>query len=195
MDERAADSTVTGRDDPPTVTVPTTADGLATALTYAGARTTETGPARSHPDCRPHPPLVAFGEESVPEGLVASRPETEAALTLPADRATMFVAAPLAYYLGARVEVEDGATPTLDLPGWSHAFEPLPAFQHEVAGLLCDTFFLDGVVRERPDEGVDCREDLVVDAGCCPYALTEATPGERVARYLDCDRDRCSGDA
>lgn len=181
---------MTRRSDPPTVTVPATADGLATALTYAGARTTETGPARSHPDCRPHPPLVAFGEESVPDGLVANRPETEATLTLPADRATMFVAAPLAYYLGARVEVVEGTPPTLDLPDRSHEFDPLPAFQHEVASLLCDTFFLDGVVRERPGEGADCREDLVVDAGCCPYALTEATPGERVARYLDCDRDR-----
>ncbi|MFD1515196.1 hypothetical protein [Halomarina rubra] len=150
---------------------------------------TETGPERSHPDRRPRPPLVAYGEWAIPDSLVATRPETEVTFELPPDRATLFVAAPLAYYLGARVELGEGAVPRLSLPGEEHTFSPLPTFQHEVADLLRDVFFLDVLVREADAEGVDCRADLVSAVGGCPYALTDASPGERVARLLDCDRE------
>ncbi|MWG36736.1 hypothetical protein [Halomarina oriensis] len=189
MSERAGDASPTGPDTLPALTVPATVDGLATALTYSGAGIAVTGPDRSHPDCRPHPPLVEFGEVSIPDEVSTSRPETDVTARLPADRATLFVAAPLVYYLGAHVELHDGP-PTLVLPDREHEFSPLPAFQHEVATLLGDTFFLDGLVRELPSEADACLEDLLPSTGGCPYALASATPGERVAQYLDCDRGR-----
>ena len=194
MSERAVDGKLTGWDVPPTLTVPATTRGLATALTFAGAGIVDTGPARSHPDRRPHPPLLEFGERSIPDRVVDVRPETGATFRLPDDRAALFVAAPLAYYLGARVEIHDGDRPTLSLPGRNHEFSTLPAFQHEVADLLRDAFFLDGLVRELPDERRECEEDLVAGVGGCPYALTSATPGARVEAYLGYDRERVAAD-
>ena len=194
MSERAVDAPLTGWDALPTLTVPATTRGLATALTFSGAGIRETGPGRSHPDYRPHPPLLEFGERSIPDTVLDARPETAVTFRLPDDRATLFVAAPLAYYLGARVEIHDGTRPTLSLPGREHEFSALPAFQHEVADLLRDTFYLDGLVRELPGERRECAEDLVVDVGGCPYALSTATPGERVEAYLDCDRERVASE-
>ncbi|MFC5972932.1 hypothetical protein ACFPYI_16485 [Halomarina salina] len=194
MSERGGDAHLTGWDAPPTLTVPATTRGLATSLTFSGAGITDTGPGRSHPDRRPHPPLVEFGERSIPDAVVEARPETDATFHLPDDRATLFVAAPLAYYLGARVEIREGTRPTLSLPEREYEFSPLPSFQHEVADLLCDVFFLDGIVRELPGERRDCRDELVVEAGACPYALQSGTPGARVEAYLDCDRERVAAE-
>lgn len=193
MSERSGDAPVAGWNSPPALTVPSTARGIATALTYVGAGIVETGPGRSHPDARPHPPLVEFGEESIPDVVRERRPETDATLRLPADRATLFVAAPLVYYLGARVALHDGP-PTLVLPDREHELSPLPTFQHEVANLLAETFYLDGLVRERPEEADACLADFVPSVGGCPYALASATPGERVAAYLDGDRERVAAE-
>ena len=197
MTERGPDpSPPDGEAGLPELVVEPTVEGIATALTYMPSRLRATGPERSHPDVRPHPPLVVLDGETatdVPESLAAARPDTEVELRLPADRAHLLVAAPLAYYLGAEVSV--GADrPSLRTPNGEYRFDPLPSFQHEAASLLQDAFTLDALVRDYPGEPRACRADLVSDLGLCPRGLRQVSPGRRLDAYLDADRSRLAGE-
>jgi len=188
MTERAVDGSLsaTGEDSPPTITVEATPAGIATALTCASARMTTTSPARSHPDARPHPPLIEFGDATdLPAGLAP--PETGIELRLPADREHLLVAAPLAYYLGATVRV-GSETPRVVTPERTTTMEPLPAFQHEVAALFHDVFFLDTLVRSGSDESQICGADLLADLGLHPAGLRGSGMAGRLDVYLDIDR-------
>ncbi|WP_254535012.1 hypothetical protein [Halomarina litorea] len=197
MTERGPDASSPGDEaGPPELVVAPTVDGLATALTHMPSRLRATAPERSHPAVRPHPPLVTVdpdaAETTVPGSLAAARPDTEVHLALPADREHLFVAAPLAYYLGAAVSV--GADqPRLSTPGGEYDLDPLPAFQHEAAALLRDVFTLDALVRDLSGEGRACRVDLVTDLGLCPAGLRGSSPGVRLDAYLGVDRDRLAG--
>lgn len=161
-----------------TVTVPGTAAGLATYVTHATASLRTTAPDRSHPALRGHPPRLAVGEESVPESVAAAAPATELELRVPEDVAHVFVGAPLAYYLGASVTV-GGTEPVLVGESPIRSFEPLPTFQAQVAALLRRVFALDASVRSTagaPDPPL-------------PAAVREASPAERLRRYLEVPED------
>ncbi len=194
MTERGPDSSSPGgAGDLPQLVVAPTAEGLATALTYLPSRLRATGPERSHPDARPHPPLVTVDDEArattVPPSLVETRPDTDVQFHLPADRDHLLVAAPLAYYLGARVSV--GADrPHVRTPNGEYTLDPLPSFQHDVASLLRDVFTLDAIVRDHADEATACRTGLVSDLGLCPQGLRGVSPGRRLDAYLGTDRSR-----
>ena len=88
----------------PTVRVPLSPDGVATAITHAASACPTTGPERSDPSNRDHPPLLTFGEERVPTRVTERTPETGIELRVPADYGALYATAPLAYYLGASVE-------------------------------------------------------------------------------------------
>jgi hypothetical protein len=199
MTERAVDAlsdTVTG-DEPPTITVEATPEGVATAITHLPARIATTSPRRSHPDARPHPPLVEFGATpDLPGGVPP--PETGVELQLPADREHLLVAAPLAYYLGATVHVGT-ETPRLLTPDRELSFDRLPAFQHEAASLFRDAFFLDTLVRGTSEEvgdsgiGLPADPERAFDLDRPPAALREAGLGDRLETYLDADRESLAG--
>ncbi|MFC7227241.1 hypothetical protein N0B31_07485 [Salinirubellus salinus] len=137
---------------PPTVRVPATPAGVAAAVTTAGRTAGPTGPERSHPAARAHPPLVTFGDPHVPAS-VPSDPVSNVELSVPADYASLFAAAPLAYYLGAEVTV-GAARPTLRLTGTDtvRSFPRGSAFADAAARLLRRVFFLDCYARETPGE-------------------------------------------
>lgn len=144
----------------PTVTVPATPAGLATAVTAAGRTHRTSSPERSHPGYRPRTPRVAFGERSIPEELAPD--ESAPTMTVPNSAAAVLVAAPLAYYLGAALRVREGL-PTLEGPGISHTFDPLPALAEEVADALQTLVALDGRLRSVPgerDAGLERHEPL-----------------------------------
>jgi len=173
-------------DDPATVTVPETPAGVATAVTHLAAAHRTTGPERSHPSFRDHPPVVELGPEpSIPEAVAAATPETGIELRLPASLEYAFVAAPLAYYLGAAVTVEDRETPLLVAPdaGVRHRFRALPTFQHGVARLLRQVFFFDTLVRDV--EADDAARGSASGFGLEPERVRNMTPAERLARYFD----------
>ncbi len=172
--------------DVPILDLPDTPEGVATALTNLSALVREPTASRSHPDLRPHPPLLRVDPEAdttVPPTLAADRPETGVDFRLPADRQHLFVAAPLAYYLGATVTLADDV-PALETCGVTHEFSPLPGFQTEVAALLRHVFYLDCLVRERPDEVAACGREALADHGLCPAALADAAPAARLEAYL-----------
>jgi hypothetical protein len=157
------------------VTTPPTPRGLAAALTAAAATPVETGAERSRPSARPHPPLFAFDPEVDPP---ESDPGTGLELRVPPDPAALFVAAPLAYYAGARVTVADDATPQLRAADADLDVDLDPVADRAPA-LFRRAVRLDCLVRE----GDPRCGDLGVDAD----ALRSAPPADRLAAYLDAD--------
>ncbi|MFC7154310.1 hypothetical protein ACFQPA_02415 [Halomarina halobia] len=173
---------------PPLLAVSATPTGIATALTHLSARMRTTDAARSHPDTRPHPPLVTVSDEQqVPPSLRENRLDTGVELRLPPEREYLFVAAPLAYYLGATVTLaeEGSAPPRLLTSEGVRDLAPLPEFQTDVADLLRHVFFLDCLVREHRGEEFTCHRDALPDHGLCPIALADAPIPARLEAYLD----------
>jgi hypothetical protein len=142
----------------PTVTVPRTPSGLATAVTAASQTHRTDGPARSHPGFRPRTPRVTFGEQSLPDPLEIptsgdgwTARESGATMTVPDSTTAVLVAAPIAYYLGATLRT-GAAVPRLESPGMDHTFEPLPAFAHETSRALRKLCRFDERLRDVPGE-------------------------------------------
>jgi len=181
-----------------TVTVPRTPAGVATAVTYSSAAHKTSGPDRSFPNLRGHPPRIAFGDRTeIPDGLARSRPEVGIELAVPEEFAYVYVAAPLAHYLQAELTVADRRRPVLRAPaaGVDREFAPLPEFQHEVADLLQRVFFLDCLVRNAGEFSWELAElDLLDELALDPAATYEATPAEQLRTYLDAAYERIDGD-
>jgi hypothetical protein len=177
---------------PPTIRVPDTPAGVATAITCAAATPMTTAPERSHPSNRPHPPLVRFGEHSMPAD-VDGTPTTGIEFHVPPSYAELYVIAPLAYYAGASVTV--GATrPVIRIPdaGVVHRLPSGEALSGTVADVLRRLFFLDCFVRETEGpgrlvpEGVAPRDELA--------AYAASTMAERLATVLDGGLRELDGD-
>ncbi|WP_232702380.1 hypothetical protein [Halobacterium wangiae] len=175
-----------------TVTIPKTLEGVATAITYAASAHRVTTPDRTARSMRRHPPEFEFGDAvDVPERVAAGTPETGIEFVVPRSLRSLFVAAPLAYYLGAEVSVESGATPRLRAPaaGVNHPFESL---ETDVPETLARVFWLDCLARTAGPRGEralaerSVLEDLEFDAATA-YA---ASPAERLRTYLDLPFDR-----
>ena len=170
----------------PAATVTTTSDpeDVMAAISTFGSALKTTSPERSFPTLRGHPPLVEVGEElRIPDELDV--PETGVRLELPPEHRFIYVAAPLAFYLGA--EIVPGTTPRLVT---DHGFtydlsEPL-GYEKTVERVLKQTFFFDCVVRTEGYYEVDLHERVAVE----PHvdldfaALYDATLAERLEAYL-----------
>lgn len=171
-----------GTDPFPAVTVPATADGVASAVTHAAAAHRTMGPERSLPGMRRRPPALAVGETHVPDAVAAATPDTGIELLVPDRLPDALAAAPLAYYLGADLAVDRGASPRLCAPaaGLNRALDPLP----EVASaMLRRVFFLDCLVRPAAHPGL-VQSSLLDDLGLEAPALRASSPAERLAAYL-----------
>ncbi|MGA9401744.1 hypothetical protein [Haladaptatus sp.] len=177
-----------------TITIPPTTEGLATAITYASSSHKATGPDRSYPTLRGHPPRFEVGDElNIPEPVRAEKKNVGIEIRVPDDFRTLFVTAPLAYYLQADVVVEERDAPVLSAPevNFTYVFSPLPSYQHEVADMLRRLFFLDCLVR---NEGPYCWElaelDLLDEIDIDAKSTYGATPAEQLVTYDLVDFDR-----
>lgn len=167
------------------ITIEPTPAGLATGLTHLASAHHTTAPVRSHPSFREHPPLLEVGSETnVPSAIQTETPDTGIEFQIPDALDTLFVAAPLAYYLGATVRVTDCDTPVLSSedPSFRHEFDRLPGFQHQCAQLLRRAFFLDCQARRvAPDRTCsDAFEQLPVEVD----SLRQMNPAERLEQCL-----------
>lgn len=181
-----------------TITVPPTTEGVATAVTYLSSSHKVTGPDRSYPSLRGHPPRIELGSETeIPEQVCDERFDVGIELAIPDDLAYAFVAAPLAYYLQAEMMVEDRRLPVLRAPetGVEHRFTPLPGFQHEVADMLRRVFFLDCLVRNAGEYSWDLAElPLLDEVGIDAEETYDSSPAESLATYLDAPYERIDDD-
>jgi hypothetical protein len=172
---------------PATLSVEPTPSAFARGLSAMAAAHRTRGPARSYPAFRDHPPLIRIGSETdIPDAVASQSQDAPLTMTVPPDFATLFVSAPLAYYLGATVEVEDCATPRLAADGETvYSFVDPPSFQFDCAGLLRRVFYLDCQVR-----GVaSCRDleshELAGQVGSGLAHLREQDIAARLRHYLD----------
>jgi len=175
------------------IAVPPTPEGLSTALSHMHSSHKTTGPDRSFPTLRGHPPLVKPAEETtVPAEIRDSTPDTGIEMTVPRDLEHLLVAAPLSYYLGASVEVDDVSAPTVRSPsvGADLALDPMPGLERHATQVLRKVFFLDCLVRNVGPYGTNLAEASLLDAlGLDAVSLYEATPAERLAAYVDVPYD------
>ncbi|WP_423744396.1 hypothetical protein V5735_15855 (plasmid) [Haladaptatus sp. SPP-AMP-3] len=170
-----------------TITVPPTVEGVATAISYAASSHKTTGPDRSYPTLRGHPPRFEVGEElHIPDPVREEKKDSGIEMRIPDDLASAFVTAPLAYYLQADVHVEERDSPMLSVPeaNFTYHFSSLPSYQTEVADMFRRVFFLDCLVRNAGPHSWDLTElslldELDIDA----TATYEATPGEQFVEY------------
>jgi hypothetical protein len=167
-----------------TITVPDEVGATMDAVSLLGSALKTTSCERSFPTLRGHPPLLEPGEEFTVEGNV-TRPETGVALEVPKEREAAYVAAPLAYYLGA--DVVPGETPRLVTDDFAHSLDGPDGFQPEVQRVLQQVFFLDCVTRTEGYYEVPLRErqQLEPEVDLDFESLYDASLAEQVERYLD----------
>jgi len=167
-----------------TITLPDDVEATMDAVSLLGSALKTTTCERSFPTLRGHPPLLEPGEEFTVEGDV-TRPETGVTLEVPADRESVFVAAPLAYYLGA--DVVPGEDPRLVTDDFARSLDAPDGFQPEVQRVLQQVFFLDCVTRTEGYYEVDLRErqQLEPKVDLDFPSLYDASLAEQVRRYLE----------
>ena len=160
------------------------------AVSLLGSALKTTSVERSYPTLRGHPPLIERGDRFIaPEGL--ERPETGVTLELPETRKHVYVAAPLAYYLGA--EVVPRSTPRVVTDeGFVHELDGPGGFETAVERTLKQTFFLDCLTRTEGYYEVDLHERRVLepDLGLDFADLYDRSIGEQLDAYLDVPYER-----
>ncbi|WP_114577974.1 hypothetical protein [Saliphagus sp. LR7] len=182
------------RHDRPAATVRTTADpdDLARAISTFGSGLKTTGPERSLPSLRGHPPRLEFADElSIPSGL---EPPGAVELVVPPDRSAVYAAASLAAYLGATVRT--GSTPRIETDGFSRRLGPTatastPAFERAVEDVLERIFLLECVVRTEGLYTIDLDERRRLEERMdLPAAdLYDAPIGDRLAAAAEIPGD------
>ncbi|SDQ66097.1 hypothetical protein [Natronobacterium texcoconense] len=174
-----------------TITVPDDPSKVAEAISHLAASHKTDGPDRTYPTLRGHPSLLEHGDElEIPDKVAADAPETGIELVVPPCYESLYVTAPLAYYLQARVRTADGGedAPILRLPdqGIERHLSPMPTLERDVERLLRKAFFLDCLVRNAGPYGTRLAEEtLLEELNCSAAALYDATPQQRLATYLD----------
>lgn len=168
-----------------TITVPPTPQGIATAVSHLAVAHRTMGPERSHPSARRLPPRVMLGEIDVPAAVRAATPDTGIVLRLQPSIQQLFVAAPLAYYLGAEVQLDPESRPTLTAPAADLTRElPAATFPDAVAGMLRRCFLLDALIREIPAEQLTERSRRLESLGIEADRLRQLDPPDRLRAYL-----------
>ena len=167
--------TITTTDDP--------RDMMVAVSAFSSALKTRS-PERSYPTLRGHPPLVELGDAlDVPEPLRPSNPAVR--LELPATYEHLYVAAPLAYYLGAEVVEADDDVPWL-VTDTGDRFELGPTYERTVERTLKQVFLLDCLVRTEGLYRVDLHERAELES-VLPFDIADAyhwSLGEQIATYL-----------
>ncbi|RBI62609.1 hypothetical protein DMJ13_11265 [halophilic archaeon] len=131
----------------PAATITTTSDpeDMMAAISTFGSALKTTSPERSYPTLRGHPPTVELGDQlSIPDHI--GRPKTGVELVLPPEYRYLYVAASLAYYLGANIV--SGSRPLLrTTTGFEYPLGEGHDFDTHVERVLKHVFTLDCLTR------------------------------------------------
>ncbi|WP_265111425.1 hypothetical protein [Halosolutus halophilus] len=173
-----------------TMTVPDSPAGMAAAITHLASSHKTDGPDRTYPTLRGHPPLIERGPDlEISDCIRSDTPDTGIELVVPPAYESLFVTAPLAYYLQAAVRVADDCErPRLRLPDVAVEAElaAMPELERDVERLLRKAFFLDCLIRNAGPYGTSLSELHLLEAlELDASALYEASPQDRLATYLE----------
>lgn len=177
-----------------TVTVPDDPAALLEAVSYLGSSLEEDTCERSWPTLRGHPPAIAPGDSlAVPDAL--SKPDTGVTVEVPAEYASIYRVAPLAFYLGATLEA--GQRPALHLAN-GHT-EPLATGDRSLEGAVEDVLgrclVLDSLVRSGGYYSLP-RNEYDALAGELPFyppKLADASIADQLLEYLEVEADVLAG--
>ncbi|WP_158055549.1 CHAT domain-containing protein [Halorussus halophilus] len=173
-----------------TITVPDDPAALLQAVETFSSTLKTTSPERSFPTLRGHPPALERGDRlSIPDEL--RRPDTGVQLHLPAEYEYVYPAAPLAFYLGAELLVDEKPGVTTDSGFVRTLPEGVEEFNDAVASLLKRVFLLDCVTRTEGFYPVDLAERRVVESHVeLDFStLYEASIDERLEAYASVPDD------
>ncbi|MFC6765333.1 hypothetical protein [Natrinema soli] len=128
-----------------TITTTSNPSDLMGAVSAFGSALKTTTPERAYPTLRGHPPRLELGDEfHIPDRF--DQLEHNIQIEIPATLPYVFVVAPLAYYLGARVV--SGQSPQIATErGYTYELKGLDDFELSVKQVLKQLFFLDCIVR------------------------------------------------
>jgi len=144
-----------------TVTTTTEPNDLMAAVSTFGSALKTTTCERSFPSLRGHPPTIELGDSlDIPAGLAA--PDTGIQVEIPATYRAIYVAAPLAYYLGATL-VEGDSPRIVTETGFEHSLATARGFEAEVERVLKQAFFLDCLTRTEGFYEVDLHEREAIE--------------------------------
>lgn len=128
-----------------TITTTATPSDVMSAISTFGSSLKTITAERSYPTLRGHPPAIELGEElHIPDELTI--PETGIQIEVPKTLSKIFVVAPLAYYLGAKVVPNTEPRLTTE-DGYVHSLVGSESFEINVERALKQIFFLDTVTR------------------------------------------------
>jgi hypothetical protein len=168
----------------PAATVRTPADpkSMMAAVSTFGSALKTTSPERSYPTLRGHPPTVELGESLDLAGL--EPPATGVTIEIPPAYGSVYVVAPLAYYLGATVE--PGERPLLRTAAFEYELTGAEGFEETVARTLKQVFFLDCLTRTEGLYPVDLHERRALEGelGLDFAALYEQSLATQLEAYL-----------
>ena len=177
------------------LTVPHTAEGLATAITYFQTGLRSNSPDRSFLAFRAPPPRIDFGDFDIPDSLQNIDINTNIEIVCPETIEAVAATASTAYYLGAGVRVEDVDYPSLIISDLDYEYQlpEMPKFQIAMSDLLEQIFWLDCVVRNAGPYGTEFEdipnnENLDFD----PDQLYKMPFDERLIKYLDIEYNEIS---
>ncbi|WP_049927481.1 hypothetical protein [Halopiger goleimassiliensis] len=172
-----------------TVVTDSSVDSMMEAVSVLSSALKTTSPERTWPTLRGHPPLVELGDRlSIPDEL--ERPTGEVELVVPAEYGAVFTAAPLAFFLEARVR--SGECPRLRTPRFEYSLGRKRPLADDVGRLLKRSFFLDCLARTEGVYQYDLHERSVLEDDL-PFDLAETyerSLPERLERYLEVPYDR-----
>ncbi|GAA5052388.1 hypothetical protein ACFFQF_24160 [Haladaptatus pallidirubidus] len=130
--------------------------------------------------------MIEYGDKlHIPDEL--SRPETGIQLELPPSLENVYVAAPLAYYLGAKIV--PGDEPRLVTESFERLLIDLP-FEQEIEKLLKQVFFLDCLTRTTGYYQIDLYEREQVDLKLDFERLYDMPIAEQLPAYLSIPFER-----
>ena len=170
----------------PAATVTTTPDpdDLAVALSALGSALKDDSPMRSFPSLRGHPPTLELGDTlDVPDE--TTPPDNGVTIVVPPSYDHLFPVAPLAYYLGAQIEL--GADPRIETAtGFTHHLTADEGFEEAVARALKQVFTLDCFVRSEGPYGCELENaaDVAAETGLDPGDLIDRPLTDQLEAYL-----------
>ncbi|WP_345779442.1 hypothetical protein [Natrinema sp. SYSU A 869] len=171
----------------PATTITTTAEptDVMAAVSAFGSALKTTAPERSYSTLRGHPPRLELGDElHVPADF--DKTEQNIQIEVPATLRHVFVATPLAYYLGA--DVTRGSSPQIVTDQeYAYSLDDSDGFESSVRRVLKQVFFLDCIVRTEGKTPLPLHERQVAEPAL-DFDVTEAygqSLAERIETYLN----------
>jgi len=180
----------------PSTTISTTDkfEDLAKAISHFGSALKTTSCERSYPTLRGHPPNLSLdGELNIPS--ILEKPETDITIEIPANYRSIFVISPLAYYLGAEINIDESAVIKTDGDIIHDLEGTFRGFENEVKRVLKQCFFLDCIARTEGHYQVQLyeREQIEPKLDLDFNFLYDQPVGEQIRSYLTVPYETVSG--